>query len=394
VIPAKLNQLAIAIARLSTRILPPTMLQWGFAIQYEVEAIERSDRATMFALGCLRFALHQALIFHVLRPLQLVAGSGVHPGQEAIIMNVRNDLFQHPKRMAALCAIIATGLGLVYMNVAGAPAAYLAMNVSALVIGFLLVGIAALCARSARLSAGAISLILAAFLLLTSLFGTTAGGATRWIALGGLSVQPSLLILPVMAICFARSHDMLSTVGIAIASLALAMQPDRGMSGALMAGMLVLAFLRPERNAMVAAGTAISGFVASMLQADIQPAMPYVDQILYSSFDVHPLAGMAVLAGAALMIMPSIIGGLYDINRLETYAVFGFVWLTVIVAAALGNYPTPLVGYGGSAIIGYVVSLLGLPQRTNLKALDRQEVDTSVSEPEQHHLHMGLSYSL
>lgn len=390
-IPANRNQVAMAIARLSTRILPHAMRQWGFAIQNEVEAIERADRATMFALGCLGFALHQAVIFHVLRPLQLMAGSGVHAGQEAQLMNMRNDLLQHPKRMATLCAITATGLGLVYMNVAGAPTAYLAMNLSALVIGFLLAGILALCARSARLSAGAISVTLAILLLLTSLFGTTASGATRWIALGGLSVQPSLLILPIMAICFAHSRDMPSTVGVAIASLAVAMQPDRGMSGALAAGMLVLALLRPERNVMIAAGAAISGFVASMLQADVQPAMPYVDQILYSSFDVHPLAGMAVFAGAALMIMPSIIGGLYDIERLETYAVFGIVWLAVIVAAALGNYPTPLVGYGGSAIIGYVVSLLGLPQRTNSKALDRQEVDTSVGEPEQHDLRMGFA---
>jgi hypothetical protein len=152
--------------------------------------------------------------------------------------------------------------------------------------------------------------------------------------------------------------------------------------------------LRPERNAMIAAGAAIFGFVASMLQADVQPAMPYVDQIFYSSFEVHTLAGLVVLAGAALMILPSIIGGLYDIERCEVYAVFGVVWLAVITAAALGNYPTPLVGYGGSAIIGYVVSLVGLHQRANLNARDLLKVDTCVSEPEQHNLHMGLSYSL
>lgn len=345
----------------------------------------------MFALGCLGFALHQALIFHVLRPLQLMAGSGVHAHQEAIIMNIRNDLFQHPRRMTGLCAVVATGLGLVYMHVAGAPAAYLAMNVSALVIGFLLAGITALGARSVQLSAGAISLILAAFLLLTSLFGMAASGATRWIAVGGLAVQLSLLIVPVMAICFARSRDLPSTVGIAIASLALAIQPDRGMSGALAAGMLVLALMRPERDTMIAARAAISGFVAAMMQVDILPATPYVDQILYSSFDVHPLAGMAVLAGVVLMILPSIIGGLYNADHREIYAVFGMVWLAVIVAAALGNYPTPLVGYGGSAIIGYVVSLLGLPQRTNLDALDRQELDTSGSAPEPQDLHMGFA---
>lgn len=33
-----------------------------------------------------------------------------------------------------------------------------------------------------------------------------------------------------------------------------------------------------------------------------------------------------------------------------------------MMAAALGNYPTPIVGYGGSAVIGYVFSLLALPK--------------------------------
>jgi hypothetical protein len=37
--------------------------------------------------------------------------------------------------------------------------------------------------------------------------------------------------------------------------------------------------------------------------------------------------------------------------------------LVVLAAAALGNYPTPLVGYGGSAILGYLLCLIGLPQR-------------------------------
>lgn len=390
-IPVKLSQLAIAIARLSARILPPTMRQWGFAIQYEVEAIERADKATMFALGCLGFALHQSVIFHALRPLQLLAGSGVHAGQEAIMFNISNDLFQRPRRMVGLSAIMATGLGLVYMNVAGAPASYPAMNSGALVLGFVVAGIIALSARSLRLSAGTMSVALSAFLLFTSLFGVPLAGATRWIILGGLSVQPSLLILPVMAIGFARSRDILSTVAVVIASLALAIQPDRGMSGALAAAMVVLALMRPQRNAVIAALAAVAGFVASMLQADSLPAVPYVDQILYSSFDVHPLAGLAVLAGAALMILPSIIGGLYDSDRREAYAVFGMVWLAVIVAAALGNYPTPLMGYGGSAIIGYVVSQFGLPLHTSLDAVDRGDVDTSAIESDQHDLHMGFA---
>jgi hypothetical protein len=32
-----------------------------------------------------------------------------------------------------------------------------------------------------------------------------------------------------------------------------------------------------------------------------------------------------------------------------------------VLAAALGNYPTPLVGYGGSAVLGYLLSVALLP---------------------------------
>jgi hypothetical protein len=40
---------------------------------------------------------------------------------------------------------------------------------------------------------------------------------------------------------------------------------------------------------------------------------------------------------------------------------FGGCWAAVVAAAALGNYPTPLVGYGGSAVLGYLLSVSLLP---------------------------------
>jgi hypothetical protein len=97
------------------------------------------------------------------------------------------------------------------------------------------------------------------------------------------------------------------------------------------------------------------------LLADPSPAASFVDQIFFSAFSVHVLAGLAVAAGAVLMLVPPALGLLRDPGQRAAYAVFGAIWLGVILAALLGNYPTPLVGYGGSAIIGYLVSLLGLP---------------------------------
>jgi len=36
----------------------------------------------------------------------------------------------------------------------------------------------------------------------------------------------------------------------------------------------------------------------------------------------------------------------------EMFVVFGATWLAVIAFAMVGSYPTPLVGYGSSAILG------------------------------------------
>ena len=35
----------------------------------------------------------------------------------------------------------------------------------------------------------------------------------------------------------------------------------------------------------------------------------------------------------------------------------------MLLASALGNYPTPLLGYGGSGILGYLLCLAALPRQ-------------------------------
>ncbi len=292
-------------------------------------------------------------------------------------MSLWNDLTSRPRHLAALCATASTGLGLAYMAAAGAPLAYLAVNAAALLIGFLAVGILAMGPRLGEVANGIIAIALGAALLLTSLFGVSAEGVTRWLSAGGLLVQPSLLLLPLLALRFARSRDSLSTLAMLIAAIALALQSDRAMAGALAAAMAALALLRPGRNTLLAAAAASAGFAATMLRPDPSPAMPFVDQIFYSSFAVHPLAGMAVAAGAVLMLVPAFVGFRRDPANRVLYVVFGMVWLAIIAAAALGNYPTPLVGYSGSAIVGYMLSLIGLRRQASAVPMVRRESATN-----------------
>jgi hypothetical protein len=356
--------LAATIVRLAAILLPARLRDWGRAMAGELAAIERPGAALAFALGCLAAALRQTLSFHL----------------------------RHPRRLAALCAIGATGLGLAHMIAAGAPLSYLAINAAALAIGLLAVGVLIEAKRLWPISGGAVGVALACLILLTSLFGLSANGATRWISAGGILLQPGLVLVPAVALGFARARDSASLLAILIAAPALALQPDRALAGALALAMAALALARPERRVLVALGAALAAFAATLARADASPAMPFVDRIFTSSFAVHPLAGLAVLAGAALMLVPAIAGCIRDPELRPVYAAFGAVWLAVILAAALGNYPTPLVGYGGSAILGYLISLLGLPPRPFIRSTGRDGAAMqSEAEEQRPNLRAGLT---
>ena len=276
-------------------------------------------------------------------------------------MSVYGDSLRRPRLVGVACAVSAVALGLIYMTVAGAPLQYLAVNAGALFLGLAMLALVGRVMREAQAWPGAMTLLSAIALLLTSLFGEQVEGAMRWVRLGPLFIQSSLILLPVMIVGFARARNALATVGMIVAAVALAIQPDRAMAAMLAAGLTILAVMRADRFVIQALVGSLIGVAVTLLRPDTLPAMPYVDQILYSSFDVHALAGLSVLMGTVLLVVPAIVG-LTDIDHREVYSVFGTIWLVAIVAAALGNYPTPIVGYGGSAVLGYALSLAMLPR--------------------------------
>lgn len=285
-----------------------------------------------------------------------------------------HDLRENPRAVGVACAIAATGLGLAYMAAAGAPRLYLAVNGLALLLGLASFGVLRSSPGQAPLLPGGVTLAFGGALLATALFGASVEGASRWVRVGGLAVQLSLVLLPAMLVAFARQRDTLSTVGVILGAVALALQPDRAMAGVLAAALAVLAVRRPDRRVVSALGIAAAGFAVTLLRPDALPAAPYVDRIFRTAFEVHPLAGLAVAGGALLLALPAIAGRKLDSGNGDSCGVFGTVWLAVVLAAALGSYPTPLVGYGGSAVLGYLLSLAFLPGRARSAAVAQKRV--------------------
>lgn len=372
--------------------LPPSLQSWGWAVRCETAGIPDDTKALLFALESLCGLMPRAIAWHLLHPFASLIGDGAPFSGVSITMNFYDATIRRPRVAGVACAIGAVALGLAYMAVAGAPARYLGINVSALVIGLTMLALLGRTMVEGRQSTSAAIVAMAGALLATALLGDNVDGVARWVRLGGLSIQPSLILLPVMLVAFARSRNALATVGMIAAAAAMAIQPDRAMAGMLAVGLAVLAIMRPDRFVVSALGTSIAGFAATLARADTLSAVPYVDQILYSSFDVHALAGAAVLGGSVLLLVPAIVGWCGDPANRDTYAAFGAVWLAGIVAAALGNYPTPIVGYGGSAIIGYALSLLALPKLAGAHAeAGSQAYDEADITPLDRHLLVGLA---
>ena len=266
-------------------------------------------------------------------------------------------------RIGMASAMGAVGLGLVYLAAAGAPTRYLAVNAGTLVIG--LAGLMAWrrwAPRIPRLS-GPIALMIGLALLATALFGQSLDEATRWVRLGPLTLQPGVILTPLLAVLFARDRGLLSTTGVIIGAAALALQPDRATAGALTLALAALAVTKPDRRTLAALIAATLAFAIAWVRPDTLPAQPFVERVLFTAFETHWLIGLAVWIGAKWLLLPAIAGRVLDPANRPTYAVFGAVWLGLIVAALLGNYPTPLVGYGASSILGYVLGLAALPSR-------------------------------
>lgn len=354
--------LAECTCRFLQAILPGSLRSWGRAIRHETDGIPDDTQALLFAVSSFVGLLPRVVAARLSKLVVFKFGEGPLRSGGLPLMNLVGAALRRPRGLAVACATGAVALGLAYMAIAGAPARYIGINACALGLGLVALNILDRTRHAERQWPGAAMAVAAAILLAIAILGDKAEGAARWVSLAGLSIQPSLILLPAMLVAFAKARDGVGTVSIIVAAVAMALQPDRAMAGSLALGLAVLAMIRPEKHFPVAFAASSIGFAVTLLRWDTLPAVAYVDQVFYTSFDAHPAAGAAVLGGSVLLLLPAIVGWRQDPAQRVVYAVFGAVWLAVLAAAALGNYPTPLVGYGGSAIIGYALSLLALPK--------------------------------
>jgi hypothetical protein len=334
------------IVRCACRLLPPALRDWGEAMAQEAASIERPLAAMAFALGCAAWVVREALR---------------HPARTALGPKAVGPAPWSSRKVALACAVAATAAGLVYLAEAGAPARYLVLNVASLVAGLILV--VPFRGRDPVTTpfVGVVAIVVGLILLLTASLGDEVSDTRRWLSLGDVALQPSLIGLPFLFVAFARSRDVLTAVGLVLGAVALALQPDRAMAGAMVAAIGVAALMKRDLMGLLMLSAALACFIVTTMRSDAAPTAWFVDGVLRSALSVSFTAGLAAWGGVAVLLLPLIRGLRRSPEAAAAYAAFGATWSALIVAAVFANHPAPVIAYGGSAIVGYVWSTLALP---------------------------------
>ena len=261
---------------------------------------------------------------------------------------------------------IAGGTGIAYMLGAGAPTHLPAINAGAIVVAMALVWVRA--RRQPTPPAGmTIAIGVSVALLATALFGHEVEGIRRWWSIGPVSVNVALLALPALAVAYARrpasaGDRIATTAAMALAALALALQPNRGSAFALLLVTLVVGLWRRHASDWIVLVIAATAFAATVSRADPLDGVRFVEGVLAEGWRASPGWGPALAAASAALLLP-----LTALPRLPADARLAIVAFSaaiggLVAASIIGQYPTPVVGAGLSAIVGYALGVLMFPR--------------------------------
>lgn len=281
-------------------------------------------------------------------------------------MKLRN-IWRNPRLTHLLCATFAIAIGAFYFNINGAPPHYTLVNSASLVVTYLFLFIPNPDQWPRRII-DTIVILIGLILLATKIWGVGLYGAHRWFTLYHFTYEPSMILLPCAVLLFAKQQNSYSTAGIVLIAIATAIQPDRSMAAALCLGIFTLLAVTRNKWIFISSCFATAAFVVTLLTPDNVPPVAFVERVYQSSMASNIAIGILIIISTMLLLLPSFLGLLQgNKENRGIVSVFFSTWLALFVAAALGNYPTPLIGYGCSAIMGYILSAMLLPSNQLIK---------------------------
>ncbi len=253
--------------------------------------------------------------------------------------------------MLLLAPLPALAIGLLVMWRAGVTPLLLQLNLAAAVAGATAMLVAVRRGSTAsQMKPAAVrrGIAVGLVLLAASLLIPGPEGIRRWLPLGPLQIHVAAVVLPPVLVLLGAAGRRVSIVAALVTASVLLLQPDAAQAAAFALGWSTLVARAPGRVPVVAIVCVLAVGVLTLLRADTLQPVPHVEGI------VGLAAGQGtpwLVAGlAALALLPAAF--LSSGSRPAGAALAAYMACT-LVAAWLGHYPVPVMGYGVSPILGY-----------------------------------------
>jgi hypothetical protein len=250
--------------------------------------------------------------------------------------------------LTALALPVLAGIG--YMSAAGAPRTFLAVNALALGAGIVWASFGR--APSDAIHRRILAIALLALFALPLLTGPSLDGVARWIPAGPVTLHAGLLAVPALALLAANDRAYGPALLLAAGAVGL-LQPDAASVLAVAGAAVAIALTARDRRFGLVAVVATVAAVIAFRRPDL-PAQPFVEHVIADA------AGEAVIAAIGLsfaLLVSALLVGLFTHRDRSVRAALAATLLGFAGASLIGSYPTPLVGYGASAILGFALAL-------------------------------------
>lgn len=267
-----------------------------------------------------------------------------------------------PASFVPVLVVVTALVSLMAMRVAGAPNGSLAIQAIAFVLATLLAmpsrTAALVDSVDARWVLGAILLLAGAVLFA----GVEIGGARRWLQIGPVLVHPASLFGSVLLLALARAADSRVCAVLAAAAIAcFGIGNDGAASLAFALGLSGLLAARRDHWKTLLPLCVLACCLAAWnwTRPDSLAPVPYVEEIVSRAWMGSRLAGAAAALALATLPLPFVLAArnTHDARQRGAACALAGFWIGLVLAGLAGNYPIPVIGYGASPVIGWVLAL-------------------------------------
>ena len=187
-------------------------------------------------------------------------------------------------------------------------------------------------------------------------------GVHRWITFGPFHFYMASIILPMLIIYLwklSKNKNILFSIGfIILIEGILIMQPDAGQLTAFACASTIILWRAIENSKGKYITLIILAIfvLASWMFLDHLAPVPYVEQIIFLVADMGSIFLLLGVVALLLLVYPFFIPWKKDTLAMA----LGLYFLMTILVTFLGNFPMPIMGYGISPIIGYLIAITAL----------------------------------